>query len=247
MANGTGPWSRDPQPRAAPSRAWLGLVAAIAVLLLVWALSAYFPDAIYSDMDRARLIQLIGMLVLVSSGVVLGRRFRGRESLRNVLIWCGIFAILIVGYTLRDDFAQLGNKVLGDLIPDRAVQTGPHELTLTADQDDSFYTSGTINGARAEFLIDTGASSVVLSPADAERAGIDLSSVDYTNRFESAHGEGRGASFVVERLTIGPIELHHVPVVINQSPMRTSLLGLTFLRRLDSFEMRGRKLMLRWH
>jgi aspartyl protease family protein len=175
----------------------------------------------------------------------MGRRFAARESLRNAAIWVGIFAVCIVGYALRNDFETLGTKIRAELIPSYPIASA-HSMTLTASEGGSFYTMGTIDGANAMFLIDTGASDIVLSPADAQRAGIDISQLDYSRPFESAHGAGRGASIVIDQLSIGPITLRNVRATVNESPMRTSLLGITFLQSLESFEIRGNKLTLRW-
>jgi aspartyl protease family protein len=86
----------------------------------------------------------------------------------------------------------------------------------------------------------------VLSPADAERAGIDLAGLSYTQPFGSAHGVGWGASAHVSRLVVGPIELHDVDVSVDKSPMDSSLLGRAFLDRLESFDVRGGRLTLHW-
>jgi aspartyl protease family protein len=120
-------------------------------------------------------------------------------------------------------------------------------MTIAASEDGSYYVDGTINGARAHFVIDTGATSIVLSPADAQRAGIDPATLDYSLPTETAHGTGFGASARVDRLVVGGIELDNVPVMVDKSPMSASLLGLAFLKRLDSFSVRDERLTLRWH
>jgi predicted aspartyl protease len=57
---------------------------------------------------------------------------------------------------------------------------------------------------------------------------------------------GFGAPLTLETLTIGPIALTNLRVVINRSEMGDALLGMPFLERLESFEIQGRKLFLRW-
>ena len=96
------------------------------------------------------------------------------------------------------------------------------------------------------FLIDTGASDTVLSPMDAQRLGIDLAALDFSRVYLTANGNGRGAPYRLMDLAIGPIALSDVAVSINQAPMDESLLGMSFLRRLKSFEVQGRRLYLRW-
>lgn len=96
-------------------------------------------------------------------------------------------------------------------------------------------------------MIDTGASSIVLSPDDARRAGIDVDSLDYSLLSETAHGTGFGASVLIDRLVVGGIELDNIRVEVNKSPMSSSLLGMAFLKHLDYFGMRDGRLVLRWH
>jgi aspartyl protease family protein len=246
MTDANGPWGKKPArfaERHIRSLVWLALVAATAAAL--WELSRLFPNAIGSDFDLAYLMYAVAFLMLVSTGIVTSRRFKTRETLRNAAIWVGIFAACIVGYALRDDFESLGTKIRSELIPGYPVASA-HSLTLTASENGSFYTMGTINGANATFLIDTGASDIVLSPADAQHAGIDISRLDYSRMFETAHGSGRGAPTTIDQLSIGPITLRNVHVTINETPMETSLLGITFLQSLESFEIRGDKLTLHW-
>jgi aspartyl protease family protein len=96
------------------------------------------------------------------------------------------------------------------------------------------------------FLIDTGASDIVLTPEDATRAGYDIASLDYGHLFATANGVGHGASSTLDRLAVGPLSLTNVAISINRTPMQASLLGMTFLTRLEAYEFRGGRLFLRW-
>ena len=95
-------------------------------------------------------------------------------------------------------------------------------------------------------MIDTGATDIVLSPDDARHIGIDVASLNYSRHSKTAHGAGCGAPAHLARLVVGTIELDGVPVTVNKSPMYSSLLGQAFLNRLESFEVRNGRLMLRW-
>jgi aspartyl protease family protein len=119
-------------------------------------------------------------------------------------------------------------------------------MTVTAEGNGNFYVLGSVNGAPVRFLIDTGATDIVLSPSDAGRLGVDTAALVYGREAETANGAGYGASFKADSLTVGQVALTDVPMVINQAPMSASLLGVAFLKRLDSFEVRGRRMYLRW-
>lgn len=222
------------------------LAVALAGALLIWKLAEAFPDALQSDWDKMRLINLIGFLMLLSVGIVMGRRFRTRDTIRNIAIWCAVFAVLGIGFTFRNELSRFGDRVRGELFPGTPVATGSHELAIAASEDGSYYVDGTVNGAPAHFMIDTGASGIVLSPADARRAGIDIAALDYSLPAETAHGVGFAASTRVDRLVIGGIELDDVQVEVNKSAMSSSLLGMTFLKRLDSFGVRDGRFVMRW-
>jgi aspartyl protease family protein len=132
------------------------------------------------------------------------------------------------------------------LIPGYAVATEPGVLVLSESADGHFHVFGEVNGARVSFLIDTGASDIVLSPADARRAGIDIEALNFDRIYQTANGLGRGATATLDTLSIGPIALSDVRVSVNQAEMRQSLLGMTFLKRLAAFRIEGNRLYLHW-
>ena len=242
-----GPWHRDPQPPSYnPNLRLAVLIALIAVLALgLWRLSLLFPGRANSDFDTVQFINLAAFGVLIASGLIFARRITVRETVRNLSLWTGIAAVLVLGYSYQDEIRDAGMRVRAELVPSYAVTRNPKELVITADEDGNFVVYGRVDGAPVKFVVDTGASDIVLSPQDAKRLGIDLDGLNFTSQFETANGIGRGAPSTVESLAIGPIRLEHVPVSINEAPMASSLLGLAFLRQLDSYTVTGRKLTLR--
>jgi aspartyl protease family protein len=178
---------------------------------------------------------------------VFARRARWTEVARNIAIWGIIAAVLAVGYAYRDELGSIGSRVQSELMPGEPVQSaGAHVLTLTQDDAGDFYVYGAANGTRIRFLVDTGASDIVLSPADARRLGIDMSALHFVSGFETANGVGAGARTTLDTLSVGTIQLWNVPVSINRTDMHASLLGMAFLKRLKAFEFSGRKLTFRW-
>ncbi|HTX49607.1 MAG TPA: TIGR02281 family clan AA aspartic protease [Caulobacteraceae bacterium] len=250
-----GPWNLPPTPQpprrsAAPPRRfsiglaiWLGLIAATVVAFVT--LTVVFPGQL-AGMDQASAWQAIGWMALVSSGLVYARRTSFGVAARNLAIWVAIGAALILGYSFRSEAAAAFERVRGELIPSYAVAAAPHALTLTASDDGHFYVTGQVNGAPVRFVVDTGASGIVLSPDDARRAGVDLASLKFNAPAETANGVGYGAAYTAPSLTVGPLRLTDVPVDVNQAPMSSSLLGMSFLKRLDSFEVHGDQMTFRW-
>ncbi|PTT73991.1 TIGR02281 family clan AA aspartic protease, partial [Pseudomonas sp. HMWF010] len=101
-------------------------------------------------------------------------------------------------------------------------------------------------GQPVRFLVDTGATDTVLTPDDARRLGIDVDEMTFDRQAETANGPGFGAPWTAERFEVGGIRLRDFPVTVNKTPMSASLLGLSFLDRLESFEARRQTLTLRW-
>ena len=251
MSDQNGPWSLPPPPSTPPPRrrpsarliTWLLLIAGAG--LGFWALTRIAPGQLTGP-DQADALYLLGFLALVSSGLVFARRMPLGAIARNIAIWFVIGAALLLGYSFRDDLAGAALRVRGELMPGYAVSDGDHALTVMQADDGHFYVNGAVNGAPVRFAIDTGATEVVLSPADARRAGIDPAALKFTAPAETANGVGYAALTMAPSLAVGPIRLANVQVAINQAPMSASLLGMSFLKRLDSFEARGDRMILRW-
>jgi aspartyl protease family protein len=248
-----GPWG-DPKPAPNPAplsrdnirTRWLIWIALIlAGALGVWELARLFPDSVSAQYDAPYLVRTLALLVIVSAGLVFARQIKVRETIRNLSIWMGIAAVLVLGYTYQDELAEIGGRVTSELVPGEPVMVGAHTMALT-ESDGGFAVFGEANGVRLKFLVDTGASDIVLSPADARRVGLDPAALQFSRQYETANGPGLGAPATLSSLSVGPIRLANVPVSVNRAGMHSSLLGMAFLKRMKSFEIRGRKLYLRW-
>lgn len=245
MSEQKGPWPPDDRQPRIRLLVWIGLIVAAVIGLVV--LSKLFPGQVSDDYDKAYLLRGVIVLAFVSAGIVYGtRRIHLKAAFRNVLIWVGIFVVLASGYAYQDELRAFGLRLRSELIPGYAVQSNPDELVLTESPGGNFYVFGSVDGQSVKFLIDTGASEIVLSPADALRIGIDINALDYNRTYQTANGIGLGANVTVRSLAIGTIEFSDVPVSVNKAQMSESLLGMTFLRRMASVEIRGRQLFLHW-
>jgi aspartyl protease family protein len=103
-----------------------------------------------------------------------------------------------------------------------------------------------INGTSAPMVIDTGATWVVLTYETAKAAGLPLEMLDYNVDIETANGRTHAARLTLDRLAVGRLIERSVPaLVVPRGQMKTNLLGMSFLDRLESWEVRADKLMLR--
>lgn len=122
------------------------------------------------------------------------------------------------------------------------VQTA-NTLTLTK-RGGQFWTPGYANGARVEFLVDTGASVVALNIETARAAGLNTEALDYSATVSTANGKTLAAPVVIRTLSIGPITERDVPALVIERGLDTPLLGMSFLSRLQSFSATGDTLTL---
>jgi len=120
------------------------------------------------------------------------------------------------------------------------------EIAIPAHRSGHFLVQIDVNGIAVPFLVDTGASKVVLSLADARRIGFETDWLDYTERYRTANGTVRAAPVSLDEMRLGEMELRDVSASVNASSMDISLLGMSFLGRLDGYEVRDEEMILRW-
>lgn len=253
MSNEGGPWGRE-EPEAAPAPKsgrrrppsrfliWLALMAAIAGG--IWLLSRAFPGRLQAIDDQGAVLRAATILVILSLGVFSARKVHWGRAVRHVAIWIGVIAVLVVGLTYRDELMGVGQRVRSEFASSYPVAEGPRQVVVTASEGGGFLIMGKVNGQPVRFLVDTGSSDTVLSPADAQRLGVNAGSLTFDHLAETANGTGYGARYTAGSLEVGPIRIDDMPMVVNQAPMSSSLLGMTFLSRLETFQVRGRRLYL---
>jgi len=136
----------------------------------------------------------------------------------------------------REVTAARGNAGAGP-ISELVLQAGPHG---------HFMVEAMVEGTALQFLVDTGASAIYLTPDDAARLGWTPPRLTYSERYDTASGEVRAAPITLRSLRIGQMEFYDLPASVGEAPGNLSLLGMSFLRRFESYEVRGDKLILSW-
>ncbi|WNJ98540.1 TIGR02281 family clan AA aspartic protease [Thalassospiraceae bacterium LMO-JJ14] len=227
------------------ARVLILIICCIGVAVLIWFLSNAFPGALESDAEQASLVRAFALMVLIGAGLVLSPKLNLRGALKAVFIWGMIGLVLVVGYTLRDDFKIIAQRLGGALVPSIAQQTGAGEITLNRGRDGHFHASAKVNGTTVQFLVDTGASVVTLSRDDAARAGLNPDELTFSQTFRTANGTAFGAPVRIARLSIGDIELADVRAAVMDRGLTGSLLGMSFLERLSSYSVKGDTLSLK--
>jgi aspartyl protease family protein len=197
-----------------------------------------------SQHDVASLLAKILALVLIGGAVIaVFREFS--QAIEALFIWVMIGLALFLGYTYRHELSDTGNKMLAQLMPGRAYSRG-RTVELARAQAGDFQIATSVNGKKVPMVLDTGASSVILTDDAAKAAGLPLEMVKYSISIDTANGRTRAAAVTLDRLAIGNIVERSVPALIAQpGQLKTSLLGMSFLNRLESWEVRGDRLLLR--
>jgi aspartyl protease family protein len=121
----------------------------------------------------------------------------------------------------------------------------PRAVQISRGQGGEFALQAKVNGVNAPMVIDTGATSVVLTYETAKAAGLPLELLEYDVDLETAGGHTRAARLTLDRLAIGKLVERSVPaLVVPHGQMKTNLLGMSFLDRLESWEVRADQMML---
>jgi aspartyl protease family protein len=121
----------------------------------------------------------------------------------------------------------------------------PNTLVYAADARGHVLLDAAVNGVPVRFLVDTGDSYVTLTPADARAAGLSPRQLDFNERVSTANGEVRIATVTLRDIRLGQFSVENVPAAVLKN-LDVSLLGMSFLKRLRSYEMRDGKLTIDW-
>jgi aspartyl protease family protein len=204
------------------------------------------PIAGLSTGDWGALAYHLGLVVFVGGAVLVLFRERLSQALEAALFWVLVGFALVFAYTYRGDLRDVGERIMAELMPGRAALRSDHSVEIVRGRAGDFQVAAQVNGTRVVMTLDTGASAVVLTHDAAKAAGLPLEMLNYTVQVDTANGRARAASVVLDRLAVGGIIERAVPALIAQpGQLRTSLLGMSFLNRLESWEVRGDKLMMR--
>ena len=221
------------------------LLAVLAIALCVLLLRG--NEVVWSELaalDASSVETRIVALVLLAIVVLALFRQRFPNALQSAAVWALIALVLVLAYTYRFELRDVSDRVLAEIIPGRAVTRG-HTVEIARGTGGSFAVTTQVNGARIAMVLDTGASAVVLTQEAARTAGLPLEVLNYSVHVDTANGRARAAPVTLDKVSVGGITERSVPALITQGGLRTNLLGMSFLNRLQSWEVRGDRLLLR--
>ncbi|MBF0584078.1 MAG: TIGR02281 family clan AA aspartic protease [Magnetococcales bacterium] len=166
--------------------------------------------------------------------------------LKRIGLWSAFLLLMVVFYTVRVDMERLAKRTLAAVMPGMGFAEQPGSMSFYRASDGHFHVEALINGKAVRFLVDTGASDVMLAPKVAAALGFDVATLNFSKIYHTANGQVRGAPVVLRRFQIGGLVLENLPASVNGAEMKDSLLGMRFFNRLEGFEVQQEVLTIRW-
>lgn len=218
-------------------------IVIIGLVLLTMSLIKAFPGALNEKGDQIHLVSALAILSYLILAL-LSKRLEFAKAFQYLLIWLGIGLVLLVGYSFKTELFTVKERLTQELLPSSPHPIQEEAVSFRATNTGHFYVDGKINGAEIHFLVDSGASVVVLTRQDAERAGITVTELDFTHPTQTANGLMFSASVTIPRIEVGPIVVDNVSAVVSREGLIHSLLGMSFLSRLKEWRVEGDQLIL---
>ena len=188
--------------------------------------------------DFSRLIYLSVLVVAILGSVLISRRGAYGKMFRQAGVWLLIFMGLVAIVASWQDIRQSGQTMSFQQSEDSAIII-PKEI------DGHFHLTLTINDRPIDFLVDTGASDIVLTRKDAARVGFDPNRLDYWGMANTANGTVRLATIRLETVRLGEFIDKNIRASVNKAPMEKSLLGMRYLSKFSAIEISNDQMILK--
>lgn len=183
-----------------------------------------------------RVIYLGLLLAVLLGSLLISNRGNMGRVLQQASIWGLIFVGMIAGYGLWADISR-------DLTNRQSVVTAG-TISVPRRADGHYYVTAQVNGVPIEFVIDTGATDIVLSQSDATKAGLNPATLAYLGSAMTANGQVRTANVFLDRVDLSGIEDAGVRAVVNEGAMDGSLLGMGYLSRFSNIQITDGQMIL---
>lgn len=184
----------------------------------------------------ATLLFLLLLLTVIGGGFFLQNRPSLGQTARQLGTWALIFVGLIVAYGLWDDLQS-------EFVSSQAMVQDT-EISVPRRPDGHFHLTLAVNDVPVDFIVDTGATDVVLSDQDARRVGIDVDNLPFFGQAMTANGPVDTARITLESVELGAFRDENVRASVNGGALQISLLGMTYLSRFDTLQIQDGRLTL---
>lgn len=180
-------------------------------------------------------------LVVLGSAVIFwfvtNHRQSFRKNIQQGLAWFLIFFGVVAAYGMWGD-------VRSTVMVQARVDNQRGTIEIPQSADGHYRLALDLNGVAVNFVVDTGASEIVLSKADAQKAGFDPEKLPYYGRANTANGEVRTAPVTIDEIRLGDMVDTAVSASVNGGDLDQSLLGMSYLQRFREITISGGKLIL---
>jgi aspartyl protease family protein len=196
--------------------------------------SAQLPNLIYLSL----------LLAVLFVSFVLNNRSKMSDIIKQIIIWLLIILISLLLYSFRYELYKIKDRLITELFPSKIIKIDDQKIAITSSNDGHFYIDIMINRQLIRFMVDTGASDIVLSLLDAKKVGIDVNNLSSFRQYQTANGLITNGLAEVQEIDLVGIKFYNVSVAVNSSDMGTSLLGMSFLKRFKKYEFYQNRLVL---
>ncbi|EYD73715.1 Transporter [Limimaricola hongkongensis DSM 17492] len=187
--------------------------------------------------DNLASLAYLGLLGAAIAGWFL---VQNRDRLGQVAQQAAVWTLIFIGAIAA---AGLWSDIRDEAVP-RQTMIGAEGIEVPQARDGHYYLTLAINGVPVDFVVDTGATDMVLGREDARRAGIDPETLDYFGSATTANGTVRTARVTLDSVALGGIEDENITAVVTDGDLAGSLLGMGYLRLFGRLEIENGTLVL---
>lgn len=188
--------------------------------------------------DYARLVYLGLFLAVILGSYLIYDNKRLGETARAAAIWFMIFLSAVLAY-------GQWNYIKSLIYPSQALTLTDGRIELRRQMDGHFHADILVNGVNVDFLVDTGATSIVLTKEDAERIGIDVDGLSFLSEAATANGIVRTSRVTLDQMEFGGLVDRRIRAFVNGGELGESLLGMSYLEQFSEITIAGDRLILR--
>jgi aspartyl protease family protein len=224
------------------------LIAVIGIGLILLVVNDSSGNALGFSSDYAGQALYLGVWGTVIAAGIFGSGRRLGDVARNLGLWALLILAFVAVYQYRYELQDFASRISAGLIPGSplSVDDGGNTVMLQKLGNGHFGARGEVNGKPVEFIVDTGASSTVLTFADAAAVGIDTSTLTFSIPVQTANGSANAALAFANTISIGSIARKDLRIYVSaDGSLDQSLLGMNFLDTLSGYEVRGDRMILR--
>ena len=223
----------------------LALLGAALVALLVVPEGTPLIGLDHASFARAAFAIALGVWLALA-----GARRAGAAGLARVVSGAAIWVALILGltgvYAYRFEAEDFAQRLMGELFPGEPQVGAGGEVIVNRRLGGEFVVPVAVEGTRVAMLFDIGATTMVLRAEDAAKVGLDARGLKFDVDVVTANGAASAAEVVLDRGAVGPIVARNVAALVaRKGALAESLLGMSFLERLQSYSVERGRLVLK--